>query len=69
LETLEILERSNVLGDERFVKEDGLGDDDEEDLEMLAHIQKIREYNRVWQQRYKFQQAQSLTGICRLKCP
>jgi hypothetical protein len=34
------LEKSNVLGDERFVKEDGLGDDDEEDLEVLVHIQK-----------------------------
>jgi hypothetical protein len=28
------------LGDEGFVEEDGLGDDDEEDLEVLAHIQK-----------------------------
>jgi hypothetical protein len=36
--TLEILERSYVLGDERFVEEDGSRDDDEEDLEMLACI-------------------------------
>jgi hypothetical protein len=57
------------LGDERFVEEDGLGDDDEEDLEMLAHIHKRQEYNKVWQQRYKFQQAQSLVSICKLKCP
>jgi hypothetical protein len=34
------LEKSNVLGDEGFAKEDGLGDDDEEDLEVLVHIQK-----------------------------
>ncbi len=40
LETSEIPKKSNVLGDEGFVEEDGLGDDDEEDLEVLAHIQK-----------------------------
>jgi hypothetical protein len=38
LETLEILERSNVLGDKRFVEENGRGNDDEEDLEVLAYI-------------------------------
>jgi hypothetical protein len=47
------------LGDERFV-EDGSGDDDEEDLEVLAHIQKRQKYNKVWQQRYRFQQVQLL---------
>jgi hypothetical protein len=36
--TLKILERSYVLGDERFVGEDGSKDDDEEDLEVLACI-------------------------------
>jgi hypothetical protein len=60
LETLEISEKSNVLGDEGFIEKDRSGDDDEEDLEVLAHIQKKQKYNKVWQQRYRFQQAQLL---------
>ncbi len=36
--TLKILERSYVLGDERFVKEDGSRGDYEENLEVLACI-------------------------------
>jgi hypothetical protein len=26
-----------------------------------AHIQKRRKYNRIWEQRYRFEQVQSLT--------
>jgi hypothetical protein len=40
LETSKISKKSNVLGDEGFVEEDGRRDDDEEDLEVLVHIQK-----------------------------
>jgi hypothetical protein len=47
LETSKISKKSNVLGDEGLVEEDGLGDDDEEDLEVWAHIQKRRKYNRI----------------------